>query len=202
MPSLRKFIVTEQVRASHAAKYFDYIENHHLDVMEEISSELKKAWHKDILSFEKKYTPNEHRLADLTLRKSEALTGIELDTRHITLNKNRFSKLTTTQLSIKYSLVYDSTDCQRIKNQLLQTAIDVFKNVLGKHAGIFGLARVESIKYLFSISHEDDVVKLHFKTTDTNKEQITKTIFLVGIEYGSLTGLRPFNRVFFSDVTK
>ncbi len=201
MTSLKSFIVVEEIKASHAAKYFDYIENHHLDIAEEIGEELEARWGKDVEKISK-FEPNEHRLADLQLKNSNAFVGVELDTRSLAL-QNRFSKRLFTSTSVKYSLTYKDADRARIKSMLLQTAIDTFKEVLGRHPGIFGLTRSEKIKYLFSITHEDDLVKLLFKTTNENKEQISKTIFIVGVEHGSLTnGSKPFNRVYLTDYTK
>lgn len=200
--SLRKFMITEAIKASHAAKYFEYVENHHLDIFVELGEALEKRWEKDIVDIQKKFQPNEHRLADLTERRTDAFTGIEVDTRHLALHKNRFSTQKFTSTSVKYSLVYDSTDLTKIKNILMASAVEVFKNVLGKHVGIFGLERNDKVKYLFSITHEDDVIKLMFRTTNENKEQINKTVFLVGVEHGVLTGSKPFNRVFFIDYIK
>lgn len=207
--NLKRFIVKEEIRSSHAVKFLDYQDNFHDDVQEDLVALLSKEW-KKLTSKLAETKPHGERAEDMALKNPEAFLGIEFTNAEANVGSGRFSKSKLTSVSVKISHAY-STDQRRVLiKHYLDLAKECFEKIIKKNEDAFAIKMASgNVKILFHAKKSDDeTVKLQFKTIDkqkdTNaKDEVVKTIFMVGVEHGKEgSKTKHYDRVFFIDYTK
>jgi len=208
--NLKNFIVVEEVRASHAAKFLDYQDNHHEEIHEELIALLSKAWKKESEKQNAKTEKNEKRLEDVLLKNPEAFVDIEFDSEEATVGAERFMKSKTAYPSVKISLVYNPAQRKSLSSDYFDLAKEVFNKVVDDNQDAFAITSAAgNVKPVFQVvKSEDNLLKLQFKSTMKDKStgkphETIKTIFMVGVERGKENSkTKFFDRVFFIDYTK
>jgi hypothetical protein len=208
--NLKKFIVNEEIRSSHAVKYLDYQDNFHDDIKEDLVLLLSKEWKKQAIKF-KNFEPNAERKEDMLLKNPDAFVSISFSDNECYVGYTRFNKQMLCPISIKISHAYSKDQRNQITKKFLEIAKSVFNKVIQKNEEAFSIKMASgNIKTLFNVKHLDDqTVKLQFKSIEKKKdethrpEEVVKTIFMVGVEYGKeRTKTKHFDRIFFIDYSK
>ena len=174
----KSFIVTEEARARHTLRFFDYEQNEHTAIAKKIRAELEKVWEK----IAAKYSP-----ADLTdfenPEESKYFDKIEFTAKEAKVG--RFGDKSSVYPSVKIGGAYDKSTRSECKKALMVEAIKVLDKYMNQlNSDISGKP--------FSVAQEDGPlgeVRLKFKTGE-----YTKTIFMVAIEPGY-----KFERIYLKD---
>jgi len=208
--NLKNFIISEEVRASHAAKFLDYQDNHHEEVHEELIALLSKAWKKEAERQNTKTPKDEKRLEDVLLKNPEAFVDIEFDNEEATVGAERFMKSKTAYPSVKISLVFNPAQRKSLSNIYFSLAKEVFDKVVDDNQDAFAITSSSgNVKPVFQVvKSEDNLLKLQFKSVMKDKSsgkphETIKTIFMIGIERGKENSkTKFFDRIFFIDYTR
>jgi len=207
--NLKNFILSEEIKASHAAKFLDYQDNHHDEIQEELIEELSKEWKKLAEKFNRISKPDDKRLEDSLLKNPNAFTGIEFSNDEDLVGNDRFIKPKSTLMSVKISLVFTSTERHLLFKHFFDAASKVFEKVIKDNEKAFSITTPSgNIKPVFQVTKHDGSIKLQFKSTEKDKEtgknhEVVKTIFMVDIERGKeKSKTKFFDRIFLIDYTK
>jgi hypothetical protein len=174
----KSFVITEEARAKHTLRFFDYEQNEHHDIAKKIRADLEKAWSK----IAAKYSPAD--LSDFEGQdESKYFDKVEFTTKEAKVG--RFVNKSSVYPSVKIGGAYDKSVKSECKKSLIVEAIKILEKYMNQlNSDVNGKP--------FSVSQEDGPlgeVRLKFKTGE-----YTKTIFMVAIEPGY-----KFERVYLKD---
>ncbi len=203
--NLKNFILQEEIKSSHAAKYIDYQENFHDEILEDLIEDLSKEWKKNVLIRAKKNIPNEEYVKDILLKNSNPFLGIEFSNKEILVGNGRFSRPKSSLISVKISHAYDSITRKSLIKKFLLDAENIFEKIIQKNENAFNIKFLSGKqKTLFHISKTDNSIKIQFKTHDKNSsKELIKTIFMVSVEHGKEgSKSKNYDRIYFLDYTK
>jgi len=204
--NLKNFILEEGIKSSHAAKYLDYQDNFHDDVLEDLMVALSKQWKKTV-EIRSKNLPDKDRAEDMALKNPKAFLGIEYSGAEATVGVGRFPKAKTTSMSVKISHAFSYESRRSLIRGFLDDAQHIFETVVHKNEDAFAIKFTSGKhKTLFHVVRSDDsTVKIQFKTVDKEKgsKEIVKTIFMVGVDHGKEgSKTKHYDRIFFVDYTR
>jgi hypothetical protein len=206
MSKLKSFILSEEVRASHALKYFNYMEKYHDDIYDIVIDELKKQWVlvKKANKFE---MPDDGRVEQLYLKSMNPDLSAGLNGREVTIKSPQFSHPVTSPLSYDISLAFTDVQRKRMIDAALDAAETAFNNVIKDNPAIFAhVDSAEKVRNLFNVVRHDETVRLQFKVTHKegdDRKELAKTIFTVSVDHGKITSkTKHIDRVYMVDNTK
>lgn len=176
MKSFKSFVITEEARAKHTLRFFDYEHKEHAAVAKKVRADLEKAWTKIAERFEP---------ADLADHGEDSKYFDQVEFSGKEAKVGRFGDKSAVYPSVKIGGAYEKNTRNECKRDLMAEAhkvLDRYKDKLNQD--VPGKP--------FSVSQEDGPlgeIRLKFKTGD-----YTKTIFMVAVEPGY-----KFERVYLKD---
>lgn len=210
MVNLKSFILKEEIKSSHAAKFIDYQDNFHDDVLQDLTDKLTASWKKLAEEFNE-VQPSEFRINQVKEKNPDALLGVEFDAKDVPVGVGRFNKPKMALASVKLSHAYTRESRKQMIKKLLAETKSVFEKTIGSNKKAFAI-KMNSGNYqtLFHVRQsDDDTIKIQFKTLERDKKnnlysnEVIKTIFIVGVEHGKENSKsKQFDRVFFIDYTQ
>lgn len=170
--SLKSYILTEQLKASHAAKFLEYEKHDHQKITRDLQSKLEKAWNKVASKFKPVELDAESKL----------FNAVDVSSKDVAIG--RFGNRAVSTLSARVGALYDKNTKRAIKEALLAEAYSVL-------SATTTLMNQDVPGDPFVISEEDSTgeIRVKFKSGD-----YSKTIFLVAVE-----SLQKFDRVYLRD---
>lgn len=178
MKSFKSFVLTEEARARHTLRFFDYEHKEHSDVAKKIRTELEKAWTKTANKYEPVDTAGQGDPESV-----KYFDKVEFTTKEA--NVGRFGNKSSVSPSVKVGGAYEKGVRNECKKDLMASAHSILDKVKDKlNQDVPGKP--------FSVSQEDGPlgeIRLKFKTGD-----YTKTLFMVAVEPGY-----KFERVYLKD---
>jgi hypothetical protein len=178
MKSFKSYVLTEEARAKHTLRFFDYENKEHHDVAKKVRTELEKAWTK----IADKYEPVDLPEFEGT-EQAKYFDQVEFTTKEA--NVGRFGNKSSVAPSVKIGGAYEKSVRGECKKDLMQAAHSILDRVKDK-------LNLDVPGKPFSISQDDGPlgeIRLKFKTGE-----YTKTIFMVAVEPGY-----KFERVYLKD---
>ena len=210
MKSFKNHSLTEQVRASHAAKYMNYEEKYHHKLGMALRDELINNWQADIkrmndqldtmIKKQHSSVASQDHVNRMKETNPDVKTTYELVDKPESLSSSRWigSKFVGPSVKIPISILSTPHRIDAI-NFLLDAAEGVFHYATKKIGKILDLSGEDSLPSLFRVVRDHEDVKLQFVSSKGGHET-AKTIFKVAVEHGRPgSKTKDFDRVFFID---
>jgi hypothetical protein len=194
--SFKHFLAEEKIKASHAQKFFNYMNDEHYKFFQKMKSKLLKSWTTDIKALNKE-APDEEALERYLELIPDLETKLTVSTKSEKVGVGKYAKEKKSSLYIDIPYVYDEAVRKHCKEVLFSTAKNVFKVVRDEHPEFTeDVDQMSQEKvYLFKIVETDEEVRFQFRSGDA-----VKILFVVGVDFGSeRTKTLSRDRVYFLD---
>ena len=194
--NFKHYLAEEKIKASHAQKFFNYMNDEHYNFFQKMKSKLLKSWTADIKILNKE-TPDKDAVVQYSELIPDLETKLTVFTKSEKVGASKYAKEKKSSLYIDIPYVYDEAVRKHCKEVLFATAKKVFKDVRDEHPEFtedVDQTTQEKV-YLFKIVETEEEVRFQFRSGDA-----VKILFMIGIDFGSeRTKTLSRDRIYFLD---
>lgn len=192
---LKTFLVTEDLKRSHAERYLTYVDQFHNEVITDVRQELTKNWERVIKELDKRFILSDQEKSELLVVSPKSITHIKLATRPIKITTTRMSKQIEVFPSVQVPLAFSKEQADLIHRELLKVANESFETIAKKWYSVLNFEQKGRMTPWFKIVQDDDEIR--FQLSTNGEKEIYKTLYSIRIEYGKrFSKLKTFDRVY------
>jgi hypothetical protein len=194
--SFKHFLAEEKIKASHAQKFFNYMNDEHYNFFKKMKSLLLKTWAADLKQLNKE-SPDEEALGRYLELIPDMETKLVLGSKSEKIGANKYAKEKKSSLYVDVPYVYDESVRKHFREELFKSAKSVFVKIRDEHPEFTeDVDQITSEKiYLFKIVETEEEVRFQFRSGDS-----VKILFIVGVDFGSeRTKTLSRDRIYFLD---
>ena len=196
MQGLKNYIISEEIKVSHAARYLGYIERYHSQVFLDLKHRLEKIWEGTVDSLIKKHPVSDETIQDSLLRNPKATPELKLVKIPEKLVTARVREPLEVAPSAKVPFVYSIQERHLLTKQLLVAAKKAMEETAADWKEIFNYEHKGKLQPWFKILDDADEVRFQL-SMGTGTTEAFKTLYSVRVEYGKLgSKLKDFDRVY------
>lgn len=202
MSSLKSFLITEELKVSHAERYLTYIERYHNEVFQDLKKEIGDSWTKTLNHVSKSHKVHPESKQDALLKNPKATTQTSVSNVPTKIITSRSSTPIEVSPSVKIPLVYSQEEIAMITKEFLTSARDAIEKTVQAWGEIFNYEKKGRIQPWFKVTAEHDEVRLQLAIS-TGSQESYKTLYAIRVEYGKRgSKLRDFDRVYLVNLIK
>lgn len=196
MHGLKNFIINEEVKVSHAARYLGFLDRYHSQVFLDLKHQLEKVWHSSIEGLLKKHPVTDEAIQDMLLRNPKATPELSLTSTAEKLVTARAREPLEVSPSVKVPFVYSTQERHLLTKYILADAKSAMEAVVERWREVFNYEHKGKLQPWFKILQDPDEIRFQLAMGSEPNESF-KTLYSVRVEYGK-TGskLKDFDRVY------
>ena len=188
--SFKSYQILTEIKASHAAKLFDYEANYHSKIAHFLIDSLYKSWNTVIKT--SKLKQSQQIVDDFSIY-NKRVEPFALSKASTKILSSRFASHKISHLSCEISLAFTLSDRKKLIADLLAASIGPLQNAI---SSLDTLANGK----IFKITNTDNEVKLQFVSGKGDTEQV-KTLFMIAVEHGkSSSRTKNYDKLYFLDL--
>jgi activator of 2-hydroxyglutaryl-CoA dehydratase len=194
--SFKHFLAEEKIKATHAQKFFNYMNDEHYNFFKQMKSGLLKAWTTNLKTLNKE-APDEEALGKYLELIPDLETKLTIATKSEKIGGSKYAKEKKSSLYVDIPYVFDEAVRKHFREELFASAKKVFKAVREEHPEFTeDVDQMTQEKvYLFKIVETDEEVRFQFRSGDA-----VKILFVIGVDFGSeRTKTLSRDRIYFLD---
>ena len=196
MNGLKNFILSEEVRTSHAERYLGFLDRYHSQVFLDLKHHLEKVWDGTVASLSKKHKVSDEAIQDMLLRNPKATPELALSRQAEKLVTARAREPLEVSPSVKIPFVYSSQERHLLTKHILDAAKAGMEKVADDWKEIFNYEHKGKLQPWFKIVQDPDEVRFQLSMSSGQHEAF-KTLYSVRVEYGKAgSKLKDFDRVY------
>ncbi len=200
--SLQNFIIQEELRAEHAARFLLYQERYNTEVLLDLKNALEKEWTKVINSLSRKYKIADDDLELALLQNQKATVSLTVEPKDEKIVSSRHRETLEVSPSVKVPLLYKREERDLMIKSILLVSEDALDTVTNKWREIFRVEKKGRATPWFKIVHDKDEIRFQLALTDGNQEMY-KTLYAIRVEYGKPgSKLKDFDRIYLISLIK
>lgn len=198
---LKNFIITEEVKVSHAERYLSFLDRYHSQVFLDLKQHLAKTWGATIADLSKKHKVSDEAIQDMLLRNPKATPELMLVPHAEKLVTARAREPLEVAPSAKIPFVYSTQERHHLAKHILQSAKEAMEKVAGDWKEVFNYEHKGKLQPWFKIIHDPDEVRFQL-SMGSGQHEAFKTLYAVRVEYGKQgSKLKDFDRVYLTTLT-
>lgn len=199
---LKSFLITEELKVSHAERYLSYVDRYHNEVFHDLKNILSDEWTKSLKSIERRHKVHPEAEQDALLKNPKATTKLTVSNAPTKLITSRSSTPIEVTPSVKIPLVYSQEEVALITKEIIKTASEAFHNTVREWSEVFNYEKKGRIQPWFKIIEDSDEVRLQLAVSSGSHESY-RTLYAVRVEHGKKgSKLKDFNRVYLVNLIK
>jgi hypothetical protein len=202
LQGLKNFIISEEVKVSHAERYLGFLDRYHSQVFLDLKDHLEKSWRSTIQALSKKHPVSDEAIQDALLRNPKATPELLLTSTGEKLVTARVREPLEVSPSAKVPFVYSVQERHMLTKHILDDAKSSMEAVANRWREVFNYEHKGKLQPWFKILHDPDEVRFQLAMGNGPNESF-KTLYSVRVEYGK-TGskLKDYDRIYlFSHLT-
>lgn len=193
---LRTFILSEEVKVSHAERYLGYVERYHSQVFLDLKRKLETVWGSEVAKLSKLHPISAEALQDMLLRNPKATTELKLVTTPEKLVTARAREPLEVSPSIKVPFVYATHERHLLTKQILGSTKSAMEDIAESWKEVFNYEHKGKLTPWFKVLSDPDEVRFQL-SLGTGQSESFKTLYTVRVEYGkSSSKLKDFDRIY------
>jgi hypothetical protein len=196
LQGLKNFIISEEVKVSHAERYLSFIDRYHSQVFLDLKNHLEKVWRSSVESLSKKHRVSDDAIQDALLRNPKATPELDLVSTAEKLVTARAREPLEVSPSVKVPFVYSTQERHLLTKHILDDAKSAMESVAERWREVFNYENKGQLQPWFKILQDPDEVRFQLALGSGQNESF-KTMYSIRVEYGK-TGskLKDFDRVY------
>ena len=196
MQGLKNFIISEEVKVSHAERYLGFLDRYHSQVFLDLKNHLEKTWRSSVESLSKKHPVSDESIQDALLRNPRATPELKLTAAAEKLVTARAREPLEVSPSAKVPFVYSTQERYMLTKHILDDAKNTMENIADRWREVFNYEHKGKLQPWFKILQDPDEVRFQLAMGNGQNESF-KTLYSVRVEYGK-TGskLKDFDRIY------
>lgn len=196
MNGLKNFIISEEVRVSHAERYLSFLDRYHSQVFLDLKHHLEKIWDGSITDLSKKHKISDEAMQDALLRNPKATPELTLSRQAEKLITARAREPLEVSPSVKIPFVYSAQERHLLTKHILDAAKQGMEHVASQWKEIFNYEHKGKLTPWFKILQDPDEVRFQL-SMNSGQHEAFKTLYSVRVEYGKAgSKLKDFDRVY------
>lgn len=196
MNGLKNFIISEEVRTSHAERYLGFLDRYHSQVFLDLKHHLEKTWDGAVGSLAKKHKISDEAMQDMLLRNPKATPELTLARQAEKLVTARAREPLEVSPSVKIPFIYSSQERHLLTKHILDSAKTGMEKVADNWKEIFNYEHKGKLQPWFKIVQDPDEVRFQL-SMNSGQHEAFKTLYSVRVEYGKAgSKLKDFDRVY------
>ena len=200
--ALKTFIIREELRTSHAARFLTYVDQYHAEVILDLKKNLERAWQKLVGELVERVPVNQKAAEERLLNNPKATLKLELVTTPENITSTRSREASEVSPSVKVPIVYSREERDLIEKNLLQAADEAMQQTTSDWSEIFKYEQRGRAMPVFKILSDHDGVRLQLTVRSGDAEEY-KTLYAIHTEYAKPgSKLRDFDRVYLTSLIK
>lgn len=199
---LKTFLITEELKVSHAERYLNYVDRYHNEVFHDLKKNLSEEWEKAVKLSAKTHKVHPESKQAAILRNPKASVQISLSNIPTKIITSRSSVPIEVVPSVKIPLVYSEEECVLISKDIMSAAKKAMIKTIHGWSEIFNYEKKGRIQPWFKIIDDNEEVRMQLAITNGDHESF-KTIYAIRTEYGKAgSKLKDFNRIYLINLIK
>lgn len=200
MNNLKNFILSEDVRISHAERYLSFLEKYHAQMFLDIKHDIESVWVSTVNKLANKYQPSDFTIQELILRNPKATTQLEVSSQTLKLSTPRNKDPLDISLSVKLPYVFSQQERSIITKELLKVAEQSLQKIAHQWKPILNFEHKGKLNPWFKIVNDSDEVRFQLSITSGSQESY-KTLYAIRVEYGKFgSKLKDFDRIYLTSL--
>lgn len=196
MPGLKNFIISEEVKVSHAERYLSFLDRYHSQVFLDLKNNLAKFWATTAIDLSKKHQVSDDDIQDAVFRNPKATLETTVVSAAERLVTARVREPVEVSPSVKIPFVYSVHERHFLTKKFLEAAATVMEKTASDWKTVFNYEHKGKLQPWFKIVQDSEEIRFQLSMGFGVNESF-KTLYSVRIEYGkSGSKLKDFDRVY------